>query len=290
MSEDPVILDRTYIGKEYSSSPKLVETESIVKYALATNEKNPLYTDRESPEGLVPPPLYPVVFLPELLSQLVDDAEGMGLDMLRVVHAEHEMEWRGTVRPGDQILSKAKIVNMERRGVNDILDLQIQCTREGTTVVEMQYRLMVRGKKKQGEKKPGQPPVAGEQRKKLAEGAVMVSDDQGVRYAEASGDHNPIHISDEIARSVGIPSAILHGLCTMALASQTIVDKLLGGDPRQLKRMKVRFSRPVLMGQTVTTEVYDAGTKEAGIQVVHFETRDAKGVPVLTRGVAEFIE
>lgn len=288
MSEDLANLDRSYIGREYSSSPQLVEIESIVKYALATNEKNPLYTDTESPGGIVPPPLYPVVFLPELLSQLGDDAEGMGLDMLRVVHAEHDMEWRGIVRPGDQILSKAKIINMERRGVNDILDLQIQCTREGTTVVEMQYRLMVRGKKKQGENEPGQPPVTTEQGKKLAEGTVMVTDDQGVRYAEASGDHNPIHISDEIARSVGLPRAILHGLCTMALASQTIVEELLGGDPRRLRRMKVRFSRPVLMGQTLTTEVYETGTKEAGNTVVHLETRDANGVPVLTRGVAEF--
>ncbi|GAG81022.1 unnamed protein product, partial [marine sediment metagenome] len=114
--------------------------------------------------------------------------------------------------------------------------------------------------------------------------------DQGIRYAEASGDHNPIHTSDEIARSVGLPSAILQGLCTMAFASQVLVDELLDGDPSRLKSMEVRFSKPLLMDQILTTEVYDAGMKDDGTHIVHFESRDAKGVPVLVRGVAEFIE
>ena len=37
-----------------------------------------------------------------------------------------------------------------------------------------------------------------------------------VRYAGASGDFNPIHIDEEFARQVGLPSRILHGLWTMA--------------------------------------------------------------------------
>jgi len=124
----------------------------------------------------------------------------------------------------------------------------------------------------------------------LAKKTTVVTDDQGIRYAEASGDHNPIHISDEIARSVGLPSAILQGLCTMAFASQVIVDELLNGDPSRLKSMEVRFSKPLLMDQILTTEVYEVGIKEDGSHVVHFESRDAKDVPVLIRGAAEFVE
>ncbi len=44
------------------------------------------------------------------------------------------------------------------------------------------------------------------------------------------------------------------------------------------------------MDQILTTEVYDAGIKDGGTHVVHFESRDAKDVPVLVRGVAEFVE
>lgn len=290
MSDEIVKLNRDFLGKEYSTEPQIVEPESIRQYALATNEKNPRYLSTKPDVELVPPPLYPVVFLPPILSMLVDDSEEMDLNILRVVHAGHKMSWRETIRPRDQIRTTAKIVNMEQRGVNDILDMHILCKREETIVVEMDYRLLVRGKKATRDGKPkGSTPVI-ERGKLLAKKTTVVTDDQGIRYAEASGDHNPIHISDEIARSVGLPSAILQGLCTMAFTSQVLVDELLNGDPSRLKSMEVRFSRPLLMDQILTTEVYDAGIKDDGTHVVHFESRDAKDIPVLVRGVAQFVE
>jgi acyl dehydratase len=152
----------------------------------------------------------------------------------------------------------------------------------------MDYRILLRGKKKKGEKKTPRESQTPERGKLLAKKSTKVTADQGMRYAEASGDHNPIHKSDEIARSVGLPSAILHGLCTMAIASQAIVDELLDGDPTRLKSMSNRFSSPVLLNQTITTEVYDGGVNEDGRQIVHFETTDERGVPVLTLGTAEF--
>ncbi len=147
MSDEIVTLNRDFLGKEYRTEPQLVEPESIRQYALATNEKNPRYLSKSRRTELVPPPLYPVVFLPGILSQLVNDAEGMNLDILRVVHAEHKMSWRMALHPGDSIHTTAKIINMEQRGVNDILDLQIHCKRGKSTVVEMKYRLLARGKK-----------------------------------------------------------------------------------------------------------------------------------------------
>lgn len=290
MSDEIVTLNRDFLGKEYRTESQLVEPESIRQYALATNEKNPRYLSTGPHAKLVPPPLYPVVFLPGILSQLVNDAEDIDLDILRVVHAEHKMSWRAAIHPGDSIRTTAKIINMEQRGVNDILDLQIHCKRGKSIVVEIKYRLLARGKKATTDEKARESAQVVERGKVLARKKAVVTKDQGARYAEASGDHNPIHISDEIARSAGLPSAILQGLCTMALASQVLVDELLGGDPTRLKSMEVRFSRPVLLNQSLVTEVYDAGIKENGIHVVHFETRDEKGIPVLVNGIAEFIE
>lgn len=284
ISEETVKLNREYIGKLYNSEPLLVDDESIRRYALATNEKNPLYIDERPSEELMASPIYPVVFIPVLLEQLVEEGEAMGLDILRVVHAEQEMTWRGTIRPGDEIQSSAEIVGMKKIGVNELLEMEILCKRQEEIVVEMQYRLMLRGEKKKETKRETAPPPE-EKRKKIATHTVFVTKDQGLRYAEASGDHNPIHTSDEVARFAGLPESILQGLCTMAFASQAIVDELLQGDPSRLKVMKVRFSKPVFMGQELTTEIYEAKPKKG---VVHFETRDSKGTPVLTRGIAEF--
>ena len=61
-----------------------------------------------------------------------------------------------------------------------------------------------------------------------------------VRYAGASGDFNPIHLDPELAKAVGFPSNILHGLWSMAQVARVAVDAG-GGDPRKLKRLAVQF-------------------------------------------------
>ena len=60
------------------------------------------------------------------------------------------------------------------------------------------------------------------------------------RYADASGDPNPIHIDEEFAKSVGLPGCILHGLYSMAQVAKAHTD-VAGGDPRALRRLAVQF-------------------------------------------------
>jgi acyl dehydratase len=60
------------------------------------------------------------------------------------------------------------------------------------------------------------------------------------RYAGASGDFNPIHIDDELAKAVGLPRNILHGLYSMGLVARANA-AIAGGDPRALKRLSVQM-------------------------------------------------
>ena len=71
---------------------------------------------------------------------------------------------------------------------------------------------------------------------------LMVTPDAGLtkRYAEASGDPNPIHTDPEFAKSVGLPGVILHGLYSMAQVARAHTEAA-GGDPRALKRLSVQF-------------------------------------------------
>ena len=66
-----------------------------------------------------------------------------------------------------------------------------------------------------------------------------------VRYAGASGDRNPIHWSDRVAASVGLPGVIAHGMLTMGLAGRAVTD--WAGDPAALAEYQVRFGRPVVV-------------------------------------------
>jgi acyl dehydratase len=60
------------------------------------------------------------------------------------------------------------------------------------------------------------------------------------RYAGASGDFNPIHIDDELAKAVGLPRNILHGLYSMGLVAKANAS-VADGDPRALKRLSVQM-------------------------------------------------
>ena len=60
------------------------------------------------------------------------------------------------------------------------------------------------------------------------------------RYAGASGDFNPIHIDDELAKAVGLPRNILHGLYSMGLLARA-ASAVADGDPRALKRLSVQM-------------------------------------------------
>jgi acyl dehydratase len=116
--------------------------------------------------------------------------------------------------------------------------------------------------------------------------AQTIDPDQTYRYAEASGDRNPIHVDQSIAKMAGLPGIIVHGLCTMAFTSKVAIDKLCSGDPTRLKRLHARFSRPVLPGQTITTKVWRDG-EESGRQIFPYETFNANDQPVIKGGIAE---
>ncbi len=66
-----------------------------------------------------------------------------------------------------------------------------------------------------------------------------------VRYAGASGDFNPIHWSDRVATSVGLPGVVAHGMYTLALAGRALTAWV--GDPALVVSFGARFTKPVVV-------------------------------------------
>ena len=104
----------------------------------------------------------------------------------------------------------------------------------------------------------------------LAEKSFPLTRDSLVRYAGASGDFNPIHYRDDIAESVGLPGVLAHGMLTMGLAIQPLVE-WLGGDSGKVLDYQVRFTRPVLVdpleGATVTVVAKVGVVDDAGARI-----------------------
>jgi acyl dehydratase len=76
-----------------------------------------------------------------------------------------------------------------------------------------------------------------------------------VRYAGASGDFNVIHWNERIAKAVGLPDVIAHGMLTMATAGRVVTDWV--GDPGAVVEYGVRFSRPVVVADDDTGATID---------------------------------
>ena len=87
----------------------------------------------------------------------------------------------------------------------------------------------------------------------VAEASFALTRDSLVRYAGASGDFNPIHYRDDVAQSVGLSGVLAHGMLTMGLAVQPVVD--WAGDPARVLDYQVRFTRPVFVDATAGATV-----------------------------------
>jgi len=107
---------------------------------------------------------------------------------------------------------------------------------------------------------------------------------RAIYYAGASGDFNPIHIDPEFGKMVGLGGAILQGLCTLAFAAKTVTDWL--GDPGRLKKIKCRFSAPVMMEDTLTIQGAVAEVRDGRAQIELKVTKQT-GVEVLQKVEAE---
>ena len=88
-----------------------------------------------------------------------------------------------------------------------------------------------------------------------------------VRYAGASGDFNVIHWNERVARDVGLPGVIAHGMLTAGLAARAVTS--WAGDPGAVVEYSVRFSRPVVVpdddaGAEVTVRGRVAAVLEGG--------------------------
>ena len=77
-----------------------------------------------------------------------------------------------------------------------------------------------------------------------------------VRYAEASGDHNPIHQDEAVATSVGLPGVIAHGMYTMALAARAVAEWFPAAE---VVSFGCKFTQPVVVPAEGAVEIEVAG-------------------------------
>lgn len=272
-------LNTDLIGREYEPATFEVTAEHIERYARATNDDNERYLNGD----VVAPPIFPVVAAFNAFSTAAMDPD-LGADLLRLVHGAEEHVLYRPLRPGDVLTMEPVLESIEQKETGETFTAKATLSdQSGEPVAEVRGTMFIRGS---GSGKKPSATTQEPQRDIVYEESTKVDDDQTQRYAEASGDHNPIHLDESVAKMAGLPGIILHGMCTMAIATKAAVNGLADRDPTRIRRVGVRLSKPVFPGQELTTKLWKESDLD-GSTVYGFETYNPEGQAVIKQGVVE---
>jgi acyl dehydratase len=275
-------LNTKLVGKTYDADTYEVTADAIEKYARATNDLNERYVGGDD---IVASPIFPIVPAFQFLMKAGMDPE-LEADLMRLVHGEEEHVLHKPIRPGDTLTITPVIESIEAKDSGETFTVKItETNQDGDLVAEVRATSFIRGSGSKGKSAGSETP----QRDIVHEYAFKVDEDQPARYAEASGDPNPIHTDENIAKMAGFPGVINHGMCTMAMAVKGAVDEFAGGDPSRVKRVAVRFSKPVFPGQELTTKFWKEGSG-AGTTVYGFETYNPEGAAAIKNATIEIAQ
>jgi acyl dehydratase len=210
---------------------------------------------------------------------------------MMIVHGEQDFRFHRPILPDTTVVTTATPIGIHPRssGVTVCVKADTRDKASGELLVEQYMTSFVRGA--QTDVAVGEAPPAhgfpAEQRDAdpLAVVEQTFDADQTFRYSEASGDPMPIHLDDALAKAMGLPGIIIHGLCTMAFTSNAVIKTACPDDPQRLKRLAVRFSKVVQPEQTIATAIYRVSPGTYA-----FETTADNGQVVITDGLAEIAD
>jgi len=266
-------------GKVYDAMEVTISGDHIAQYATASGDDNPRH---QAGPDQVASLIYPVAPGWEAMGAVGSDPD-LGVDNpLMILHGEQEFRYHGLIRPGDNLTITPILESVEDKGKGATFVSKFTAERDGDLVVEAFATIFVRGAGSGEERKKSAPP---EPPAKVAERAKFTShvpEEMPAAYAEASGDHNPIHLSEEVAQAIGLPGRINHGLGTLSLVAGGLVRELADGDPGGVSGLKVRFTDMVFLPSDLDTTVWE--TDEAGTFL--FETSRPDGATVMTGSVS----
>lgn len=207
------------------------------------------------------------------------------IDWLRILHGEQSFEIHSPIPAEGTVVGSCENVAVEDKGagkgaiVHQVKKLIDKAS--GRLLATVRSVLFLRGDGGCGSfgEVPAQAqPLPEQTPSSVCEIATMP---QSALIYRLSGDYNPIHADPGAAAKAGFEAPILHGLCTLGVATRAILSTFTSGAPERLRSLSVRFSRPVFPGETIRTEFFGSERE------IRFRSRAVeRDVIVLDRGSA----
>ena len=186
-----------------------------------------------------------------------------GYDYTKVVHGEQRLSLEKPLEPEGEIVCDSRVVSAFDKGVGKGAIINTETVAKDAKTGAKLYTLTSTTFAR-GDGGFGGPNGAGLEPHKLPDrkpdltASAETRIDQALLY-RLNGDRNPLHSDPELAKRVGFPVPILHGLCTYGTACRTILREVAKYDHTKITGFDVRFSSPVYPGETILTDMWVDG-------------------------------
>jgi acyl dehydratase len=208
-----------------------------------------------------------------------------GINLVKVLHAEQELEIVKPLPVEGTIRSKIKVVEVIDKGAEKgaliVVERRIFDNESGELYCVQKSTAFARGNGGfSGPVTEGKKPHALPERNPDMSIEMPTTTQMALLY-RLSGDYNILHADPAVAKKAGFEAPILHGLATYGVVAHSLLKVLKVKDSTQMKSFAVRFSAPVYPGETIRTDVWIDGN------VVSFRsTVVERNVTVLNNGRA----
>jgi acyl dehydratase len=269
------------LGERRGPFPGRLDADLVQRYAAATRDPSPAVQ-----AGSAVPPVAIVTQIWEAQNEGRTASVSQSLQRAATggVHGEHEVVLHRPIEPGEPLRIFVEGQGARPAGRNSLVTLRYTALDADDAVVAEQWWTTVYlgvTCDPVGAPAPDHAFPDDARARPIDTYTVDVDTDMARRYAEVSGDWSAHHFEVAAARQSGFDRLFLHGLCTMALCAQGVVQLVADGDPSRVRRVAVRFASPTFLGEQLHVRLYDAGALGCAFEA------DSAGASVIAHGRAE---
>jgi acyl dehydratase len=208
------------------------------------------------------PPLFCVRALPLVTGALATELQGGAVAGLALQHVAQDILFHESLPLGVTIPVTARVSDVgdcgTRHGMRVLTELTLPSGKPAVTLTTTVTGGPALGQGRLPLDVTGLHPA-----QEIAQASTEIGEDLPRRYAEASGDANPLHLDATFARRAGFPGVILQGLATIALSVAAATRSCPTIAAGAIRRLSARMASPVFPGATICTGVFSAQTPDA---------------------------
>ncbi len=266
-------IDSKFVGVPWKEETQQISWRDTTNFAASLSDMNPYYMDDARTGGICAPPTFPV----KLCWRIILAGRANYIDMPypqevwdTLMHYTEYIEIDRLIKPPVQILIKTEISAMlPQRAGTQIVHKQTVTDMDGKPFHTEYIGSMLRdvecpdgGKgslpEYQKTKYTGKP---------IWEAPIFINPELPYIYDGCNDLVFAIHTSPKFARSVGLPSNVLHGSANLALGIREVINHELGGDPTRVKAIGGKFTAMVLPGNNVKVQLFERKAANGSVEL-----------------------